>query len=83
MEQIQLYNPLLKDFEYIWYDDHDEAHTLKLPSLVITTLPEAQGKFMEKHLIDEILNVRGRTKEGTDIQLERIKKEVEVKDDLL
>ena len=80
MEQIQLYNPLLKDFEYPWYDDHNEAHTLRLPSLVITTLPKAQGDFMLKHLIDEIINERGNTKKGHDAQAEEIKKEVLVND---
>ena len=83
MDQIRIYNPLLKDFEYIWYDDHNEAHTLRLPSLVITTLPKSQGEFMLKHLTDEIINTRGNTKKGHDAQAEEIKKEVEVTDDLL
>jgi hypothetical protein len=77
---MRLYNPLTNDFSYTWFDDNNKGHVLVLPSLVITELPEAQGKFMEKHLIDEIINQREDTKMGYEHQVEKIKKEVEVND---
>lgn len=81
-DTIRLYNPLLHDFEYIWYDEFDLAHQLVLPSLVITTLPNNQGEFMLQHLADEVMNDRGRTKETTEIQLARIKNEILIHDEL-
>jgi hypothetical protein len=54
-----------------------------MSSLVITTFPEDQGEFMLKHLSDEVLNVRGRTKQGYEYQINEIKKEIEIKDDIL
>ena len=80
---MRLFNPLTSDFSYEWLDDKNKSHLLKLPSLTITELPDDQGTFMLKHLADEVLNIRYTKSLGTDYQLEQIKKEILIQDEIL
>jgi hypothetical protein len=80
---MRLFNPLENDFSYEWFDDKNKSHTLKLPSLTITDLPDIQGTFMLKHLSDEVLNKRWTKGFSTDHQLEEIKKEILIQDEIL
>lgn len=58
-QKIRIYNPLLKDFEFPWLDNHNKEFLISLPSLKTTELSVAQGNFMKKHLGDYIMIDRG------------------------
>jgi hypothetical protein len=74
-EELKIYNPLLKDFAYTWFDDKNMGHVYVLRSLEITSLPVPIAKFMAKHLTDKIIMERG-IKTNWDDEVENIQKEI-------
>lgn len=75
IEVVNVYNPLLDDFAYTWFDDNNSGHVIVLPALQITQLPKIQADFMVKHLIDTLDIKRGGT-EREDLRREKIMKEI-------
>ena len=72
---IGIYNPLMQDFTYEMLDDSNVSHSYTLRSMEITNLEDHIGKFMAKHLIDQIFNERG-VKVNHELDEIEIKKEV-------
>lgn len=77
-----IFNPLKEDFVYPWYDDDNLVQTITLPSMEITRLPEAQGKFMLRHLADRVFQESGDSKKDRDLEYKRIYSELEINDGL-
>jgi hypothetical protein len=57
--KIGVYNPMTEDFEYLWKDDNNKPHILKIPANQFVYFNESQGKYMIKHLSDAIMNKEG------------------------
>jgi len=75
---VPLFNPLLTDFSYEWFDDENKPHTLVMRAREITRFPAGLVDFMVKHMTDEVINIRG-IKENVEIDTESIKKEILMK----
>lgn len=73
----KIYNPLLHDFSYTWLDDENSSHNLMIPSMDYIEFSDAQADFMERHLIDHIINERGVRLNRYDDR-DEIKKEINI-----
>lgn len=56
---VKICNPLKKDLSYEWFDDSDQSHMLKAPSMQIVSFPYGEGKFIAKRLTDDVCIDRG------------------------
>jgi len=59
-QKIKLLNPLSEDFS-VTYDVNGDAKPVKFTAvaLKITTFDELVGNHVRKHLVEQIINVRG------------------------
>jgi hypothetical protein len=75
-----LYNCLDYDFLFEWFDDKNEVHILKIPSLDIAYFPEGQYEFMKKHLLDDVIEQRGVKNGNYELSRKMYEKEVVMDD---
>lgn len=56
---VAVFNPLKREFEYVWFNDQNEPITLSIPARDFKYFPPYQGNFMAKHLADAVIHERG------------------------
>lgn len=70
-----LFNPLIEDFSVPCLDDNNVEHTYTIHGMEVETFPTYLADYIEKHLIDHILNKRG-LEPNVELQKKAIQQEI-------
>ncbi|OGU80426.1 MAG: hypothetical protein A2W11_00735 [Ignavibacteria bacterium RBG_16_35_7] len=73
-----MFNPLLKEFNYVWLNVKNNPVVLKMPPAQITYFPKFQADFMRKHLADEMYNSGQYSNTNTELAYKEIYKLINI-----